>query len=55
MRKQLYVSRESRGVWDEAQKAADADGVSLSDLTACALRDYLDRREQRQQPAEAAK
>jgi hypothetical protein len=47
MRKQLYVSIGSRQVWREAQEAADADHCSLSDLTAAALRDYLDRRAKR--------
>jgi hypothetical protein len=47
MRKQLYVSVGSREVWQEAQEAADADHVSLSDFTALALRDYLSRRRKR--------
>jgi hypothetical protein len=44
MRKQLYVSLGCREVWAEAESAAEADGVSLSDLTASALRDYLRNR-----------
>lgn len=44
MRKQLYVSRGCREVWREAEKAAEQDGISLSNLTASALRDYLNRR-----------
>lgn len=46
MRKQLYVSVGSREVWREAQEAAKADQVSLSDFTALALRDYLKKRRQ---------
>lgn len=44
MRKQIYISRRSREVWREAEQAARVDSVSLSDLTAAALREYLTKR-----------
>jgi hypothetical protein len=52
MRKQLYVSLGCRGIWEEAESAAEADGVSLSDFTASALREHLNRRKRRMRSAQ---
>jgi hypothetical protein len=47
MRINLSIAAGNRGVWVEARKAAHADRTSVSDLAACALREYLERRAKR--------
>jgi len=46
-RRQIYVSRRSREVWQEAEAAAKADDVSVSDFVASALHEYLAARKRR--------
>lgn len=40
----IYISTRARTTWKEAQDAATAERVSLSALTAQALREFLDQR-----------
>lgn len=56
MRINLSIAAGNRATWSEAQEAAIADRVSLSSLTADALRAYLANRARRlARQTEAAK
>ena len=46
-RKQLYIARGYRAVWEEAEKVAADNKVALSALVSEALREHLERRRKR--------
>lgn len=52
MRRNLFIAERHEDTWREAETAAKTDGLSLSALTALALRDYLDKRQRQTDRAE---